>query len=427
MTRTSFYVSQFNNNASKVQSSILFNDELFGTASPKEMKGIQAAKRQAILKWLKDCSNDIPNISEGLDKSIVSWFLQSAYLLPKLLKLPVVNGNENSTELQEELETLDVKDCIELLIQNKVLSRDTILRLKHTINDLPLPESIWCILDDVHKYAVEKQNITVPLTKTAGKDRPVILQRNVINNYLAKLRLPPLPTIEEAQKPILDNPFRSGLIYINLYIALTNDKEAKTPPILASKQARATVEKGLSLLIRSNFLDDSFTNSCNAIVNGDMLVIQQVLSNVIFNSSRSGFVIKQKQPTAQNDDTSLIPDPNKKPVERTFLKTSKISDGVSLVKLLTCIDPEFSKVECIFAKPENEVEKKWNTRKAIEYLQKRDDWSVGVIDSSLLFAGETNAINALYKGLLSSYSSKFASLSSIMNLKEILGMDTTQI
>ncbi|OHT10557.1 hypothetical protein TRFO_20041 [Tritrichomonas foetus] len=413
MSRTSYYVSKFDGEPTETQTSVMFNDDLFGSVSARNIDPIQNAKHQAILKWLQECSSTTPEITQGINDSIVSWFLQSAYLLPSALGLKV------------EKQPTEVSEAIRILVKNKCLSKETILSLKESIDDTPLPNVIWQILSDVHRFAVNKYSVTVPLTRTLG-NRPIIFQRETINKFLTRLKLPLLPSIEEAKRPIVDDPFKNGTFYTDLYITLTNEKIMRIKPTRSVKQAKLNIESGINLLIKGHFLDESFSICSSAVVNGDMLLIQQIISCVICNSSSQN---NEKSKLIDQEDFPSSPiQRGKQSPEKVFIRSNKIQDGLALVKLLTCIDPEFDKVECLFAIPSNDVEKKWNVKKAIEFLLRKDKWPIGcTVDSSLIYAGELNSTKLLFKGLTECYNNKFVSLSSILNLKEILGLDTTKI
>lgn len=468
MSRTSYYVSLYGGNTTVNPSSTMYNDDLFSSISPKDRKSIINITHKKILKWLQECSDTTPDLMNGMNESIVDWFLQSAHLLPDILHLsPKPDKSdtisnffeEESTEIEDfqdkydqnlyksEILSTDIVNAIKILIQNHCLTKDTRTLLKNSINSIPPPEIVWRILEDLHSFSLKKTNVTVPLTRTKGAERPIVFQRNIINKFLQKLHLP-LLTEDTPSKSYLDDPFKNGQLFIDIYNALTGDtktiKLALSPP-----QAQSNVEIALNLLIQSFFIDESFSKCAANIVNGDMFLIQRIISLVMCNATEikspkrsfkqtPNLLLREQDEDYDIDDkkkkTDIIfnndnaSEKSKKSQEKVFVKGSKISDGISLVKLLTVIDPDFSNVECLFAKPANEIEKKWNIRKSLEFLYKKSDWPrENKVDSSLLYSGEFRATNSLYNGLTTCYKNKFSSLATIINLKNMLGLDTTKI
>lgn len=456
MTRTSYYVSLYGGSSQINPSSTMYNDDLFGPISPKDRKSIINLTHKKILKWLQECSDTIPDLMNGMDDSIVSWFLQSAHLLPKILQLttkpskllsttidePYDSDNfedENNSLEKTELLPTDIVNSLKILIKNHCLTKETQNLLKTSINSIPPPEIVWRILEDLHNYSLEQTNVTVPLTRTIGAERPIIFQRNVLNKFLEKLRLPLLST--DSTKSYLDDPSKNGQLFIELYNALTGDKKS-IKIALSPQQAQSNVEFALNLLIQSSFIDESFSKCAVNVVNGDMLLIQRIISLILSNTTEIKSTTRSVNQNTKKTKTDYFDDQNfdsqstydnasvksKKSTEKVFVKSSKISDGISLVKLLTVIDPDFSNVECLFANPANEIEKKWNIRKSLEFLYKKSNWPrENKVDSSLLYSGEYKTTNSLYNGLITCYNNKFSSLAAIINLKNILGLDTTKI
>lgn len=442
MSRTSYYVSLYGGSSQINPSSTMYSDELFGPISPKDRKSIINITHKKILKWLQECSDTVPDLMNGMDDTIVSWFLQSAHLLPEILHLssnsidePTENDvSENNDGLEKtEILPTDLVNSLKILIRNRCLTKETQNLLKRSIDSIPPPDIVWRILEDLHNYSLSKTNVTVPLTRTIGAERPIIFQKNVLNKFLEKLHLPLLD--DNISKSYLDDPFKNGQLFIELYNVLTGDKKS-AKIALSPQQAQSNIEFALNLLIKTSFIDESFSKCAANIVNGDMVLVQRIISLVFCNATEIKSSKNSKK--AKSDDgydnfdvqsnSENASVKSKKSTEKVFVKDSKISDGISLMKLLTVIDTEFANVECLFANPANEIEKKWNIRKSLEFLYKKSNWPrENKVDSSLLYSGEYKATNSLYNGLITCYNNKFSSLAAIINLKKMLGLDTTKI
>lgn len=423
MSRTSFYLSMYEGNPQLNQTSTFYDDELFLSLNKKEKRDVINLTHQKILDWLQECSETTPNLMNGIDKSIVSWFIQSAYLLPGILHIEPEITEEISENYQQDFSSMDISDVIKFLIKNNVISQETRRLLKNTINSIPAPEIVWKILEDIHNYALEQTNVTVPLTRAMGDTKPIIFPKPLINQFLQRLHLPELPLILDEKTPFYENSFKNGRFLLDLYSSLTGErKQLKVTTV--PKETKQNIGFALSLLIQANFIDESFSKCIPSILKGDIFLLQQIISLIMFNAKpvNSG---NQSEHLEKSESNQIESESSK---EKMFVKSSMIKDGISLVKLLTCIDVAFTKVDCLFSDPENDIEKKWNVRKALEYLYKKEQWpNQYQVDSSLLISGEMRTANLFYQGMIECYPNKFASLSAIMNLKKILGLDTNKI
>ena len=345
--------------------------------------------QKELIKWISKLSLKKPEFKDGIDESIISWFLQSAYLFPYVLQL-----SENSKTLTESLK---------ILIKNGYISQETIEYLKDFVETAPSPNLIWKILEDIHNFHLKKQNLSLPLFKFFDSQQPLILPINKINEILIKLKLPQLPNKKIKNKPIIDDIFKNGYFLFLLYCTLTGENIYPFNSVINNEKALKNTHLILELLYKKNFIDSSFIKSAPLIVSGDIFVFQHLLSIIFFNLSN-------------NDEN------NNNNTNNNYLEKNILLDGVSLPKIIINIDKTFSKVPYIILNPKNEDEIKWNLRKTIEFLENKKNWNLKEqINLENIFKGEKNTINKLFNGIINLYRYKLNN-DVIMFLKNILGL-----
>lgn len=400
---TSAYLTRMRGSRTAASRSRNVDDELFDYQTEPE---VVAQRRSAIVKWLREASSTFPDATEGLDDSVVSWFLQSARRLPAVLGLSDASSDP------------DLASALKILIERGCLTKETISYLQKSCSNAPPPDLIWRILDDVHEYALSNTKVTVPLTRTKGPERPVILTQQVLSRVLRRLGLPGFPATF-ARRQICDDVFRNGKFLNDLYSVLSGTQAVRLKTAVSASKATELTQKALRKLSEKNFIDKSFIAAAPAIVNGNMCVLQQILSMIFWNVSITGKITRVKpKANALFSDQETEKDTG----EKEFLQKNRIQDGVALSKLLTAIDPEFT-IDCIFAEPKSEAERKWNVRKSIEFLMRKRTWPPSIdVNSYAVFDGEKDAVMQLFNGIRQCYPMKFASLSAVMSLKQALGL-----
>lgn len=407
---TSLYLSKFNGDNSTCTERSTVDDNLFGSNTSKEESEVDEIQRKVIIRWLRECSASVPDIADGLNESIVSWFLQSGHLLPSILHLPC-----------EEKE-LGLSSALKLLVKHKCLKRETIKYLQKFCANAPPPELVWRILEDVHESALETTKVTVPLARVRGESRPVILSRDVLSSLLNKLGLPSLDQ-DGRVKPLVEDNLRNGQFLSDLYCVLANAPFVKVRSARSTKKAIENTQKAIEKLVEKDFLNDSFVSAAPMIVNGNQFIMQQLLSIVFWNVSRTGEIPQVKRPnevSEMNLDQGEVQEVN---TDHQKVSNNTLQDGVALPKLLTVVDPVFAELDCIFAEPMTESERKWNVRKSIDFLLRKPEWPGSIsVEFYAAFAGESQEVMNLYKGIIGCYPQKFASLSSVMCLKQVLGL-----
>jgi hypothetical protein len=393
---TSMYLTQFQDSASLAgQSEASFDDELFHTDTGTALRDVQ---RQAIRDWLSAAGAKVPELTEGLNESIVSWFLQSAYLLPSVLQLP------SAQQPRRGKQSTSLSSALQLLIQSKCLKDSTISYLQKSSAHAPPPDLIWRILEDVHDFAVDQPKVTVPLLHTEGTDRPVVLDSGALSGILKSLNLPPLPPPGK-QAPLEEDSFRNGQFLLDVYCVLERVPDVSMKPAKTIQQAVKNTEDVLRMFEEKKFVDHSFVLAAPLLANGSRFVLQQLLSMIFWNVSRVD--PRTQAPIVVSPDHVL---------------QNRLDDGVTLPKLLSAIDANYAHLGCIFAEPTTEAERKWNVRKSVEFLQKKPGWTAQV-DPGRLFGGFKRDVEALFEGLKACYRAKFGSLSSISCLRETLGLN----
>jgi hypothetical protein len=383
MAVTSLFLSQFDDGApARHDGDDLFDDQLFDAADDPPFREVQ---HRAVVAWLKESSAAAPEITEGLGDSIVSWFLQSAYLLPVILGL------------KSSGPPTDLTSTIRVLVQHKCLKPSTVSYLQKSCEHAPPPDLIWHILDDVYEFALAQRSVSVPLVRTKGLERPILLDQSTLSSILNAFGLPPFPGINELRgKSLAENQFRNGQFLLSVYCALEKIESVEMKAAASIKKSIQHAEKVLRMFQEKDFLDESFVAAAPLLVNGDLFTLQQILSNVFWNVS-----IETEIPQEKPDEGDTV-------VERNTLQ-----DGVALPKLLAAIDPEFAAIECIFAEPEREAERKWNLRKSFEFLTKKAAWPrESDTEPSFLYVGQKSAVIKLFQGIVACYPSKFDALSS---------------
>ncbi|EAY14069.1 hypothetical protein TVAG_478940 [Trichomonas vaginalis G3] len=413
--RTTFYLSQVRGKGSRIRNDISQDiddeDDLFSHRKSPKIDPETKQQRSVILKWLKQLSISNPSIADGIEDSIVNWFLQSGSLLPKALHLKI------------EKKTTDLVSMIRTLNENDVLTDDTLNFMTNSVETAPPEELVWSILNDAYNYALKKQSSVIPLTKTIGENPPIILQRNVLNRILKSLGLQRLPNVFGDPKDIIDDDFRNGNFFFALYEKLTGEKVQPVSTAVSQKKAINNTQMVLVLLESKKFIDSSFINCAPQIVSGDQFVFQQLLSMIFYNCSKIKGPITIKF-VSQTQTTSYT---TENPIPKSYIEGSNLQDGVTLPKLLTSIDPIYSKLPYLLLSPQNDIEKKWNIRKTIEYLQRKPAWpTTEKIDINDLIDGEELTVQALYNGILACYPHKFASEKACKSLRFILGLNPEQ-
>ena len=458
--RTSYYLSKYKSSIATTgaESSSDFDEDLF-SGQENSTNEIQSAKEKSqILKWLKEISASNPDLSDGLDDSIVSWFIQSGYLLPRAI------GIRTDEKIR------DLTTAISVLTKNGCLTETTLRYMKDFVETAPPVELVWRILNDIYHFALEKQNTVVPLTRVTEGQEKCVLQRDQISRFLKALDLPKLPNVFNEPKAIVDDNFRNGTFLFALYEKLTGEKIEPVSTAVSMQRAVKNTQLAIALFVRKNYIDQSFLQSATAIVNGNHFALQHLLSMILVNVSRIHgpldtktldqsssddehaadfnkitFRLRRKnrdgssdyssddvfQKASSSDDQNDYPDEaasqrymNRQNQEKRYIDNSTINDGISLPKLITAIDPKFSKVPYILVTPRYEVEKKWNIRKTVEYLRKKEQWPPEiVINVNDLIQGEEQSLISLYRGLMATYPSKFESERSVNHLKNIIGIN----
>jgi hypothetical protein len=357
-----------------------------------EVVDVKPEHHPAIIQWLRESTASVPEITEGLEESIVSWFLQSGYLLPL-----VVNVCSEPCD--------DLTSAIRVLVQQGCLQPPTVEYLRHACEDAPPPDLVWRILEDIFGFATLQRSVSVPLAKTQGTDRPVVFDQATLSTIFRSLGLPPLPAAREIRRGHLtDNSYRNGQFFMDLYCVLEGIESARVSTPSSAARAIQTVKKALKLFRDKNFIDESFLRTAPLIVSGDPFVIQHVLSAIVWNATR---------------------DPSVKAPGKTGAHTenAKLQDGVVLPKLLAAIDPEFVNVKCVLTDPRTEVERKWNLRKCCQALRKKSAWPPEFdINEGLLFVGDHRAVSSLCDGIIACFPAKFESDAAIRALREALGL-----
>ena len=463
--RTSYYISKYKSSMAPTgdESSSDFDEDLF-SGQENSTNEIQSAKEKTqILKWLKEISASNPDLSDGLDDSIVSWFIQSGYLLPRAIGI----------RTDEKIK--DLTTAITVLTKNGCLTETTLSYMKDFVETAPPVELVWRILNDIYHFALEKQNSFVPLTRVIEGQEKCILQRDQISRFLVALDLPKLPNIFNEPKAIVDDNFRNGTFLFALYEKLTGEKVDPVSTAVSVQRAVKNTQLAIALFVRKNYIDQSFLQSATAIVNGNQFSLQHLLSMILVNVSRiqgpletktldqsssddidnavglnkitfrlrqknkekssdysSDEIVQNAESSSTSDDQNDYPDEaaSKKYMkqqqnkEKRYIDNTSIKDGISLPKLITAIDPKFSKVPYILVAPRYDVEKKWNIRKTIEYLRKREQWpSDIIINVNELLQGEEQSLTDLYQGLMATYPTKFESERSRLHLKSLIGIN----
>lgn len=409
MLRTSFYVSQAQANRSFTGDTDAYEDNLFrGQAEADDSDPVVQSRRKLILKWLKECSASNPSIYDGMEESIVEWFLLSGHLIPQILNL----------KKSDKVKTL--ADSLKLLVDNHCLTNDTIAYLKKSVEDAPPPYLIWRILDDVHQFALERAEITVPLTKTIGSNRPVLFESNVLSQILLSLGLRKLPRANDPEKAIVDDPFRNGQFLLDLYSVLTREETPVFKTAVSQQRAIQVTKKAIQLLVDKDYIDQSFLNSAPLIVSGDLLALQQLISMIIWNVAADETLPKPKPNTTELNNLN---DSDNDGESQVRITKCLIKDGVALPKLLTSIDKDYINLNCIFAEPENDAERKWNVRKSVEFLARKADWPIDVnINPQKLFDCEEQTIISFLHGIICCYKTRFSNDQSIESLKKCFGL-----
>lgn len=399
-------MSKFNGGKSTCTERDTVDDNLFGSSEETETEDVQ---HKVIIRWLRECSASVPAVADGLNESIVLWFLQSGHLLPSILRL------------EHDKKNIGLSTALKLLVKNKCLKRDTIKYLQKYCENTPPPDLVWRILDDVHEYALNVTKVTVPLTRTCGESRPVVLSRDVLSGLLTRIGLQPLPN-DARSKRLEEDGLRNGQFLIDLYCVLADAPFVKVRTAHSTKLALENTQKAIGKLIEKEFLDESFASAAPMIVNGNQFVLQQMLSMVFWNVSRTGEIPHARHQTEVSEIT-LDQDSDDAVSSVKCVPKNTLQDGVALPKLLTAIDPVFAELDCIFAEPTTESERKWNVRKSIEFLLKKLEWPEEIrVEFYAAFAGEMNEVMNLYQGIVTCYPKKFVSLSSIVCLKQVLGL-----
>ena len=394
---TSMYLSRLRGGGGAARGHAV-EDDLFAAY---EEETVTKVRRNVIVKWLREASATLPDTT---DESVVSWFLQSANLLPGILKMG------------EDPATLDLAATLKLLIERGCLKKETISYLQKSFDNAPPPNLVWRILEDVHEFALEQTKVAVPMTYTKGQSRPVVLSQPVLSRVLRRLGLPPFPSTF-ARRQLCDDIFRNGKFLHDLYSVLSGTQFVRIKTAVSARKATELTLKALKKLSEKNFIDKSFVAAAPVIVSGNIYVLQQILSMIFWNLSITGKITRVKPKEQPWVEEPAVAE------EKEMLEKNKLEDGVALSKLLTAIDPDFSSLDCIFAEPTSEAERKWNIRKSIEFLMRKSTWPPSVdVNSYAVFDGEKEAIMNLFKGIKECYASKFTSLSAVMSLKQALGL-----
>ena len=427
--RTSYYLSRYKSSIadSKADDFSDIDEDLFDSQGSYNEKPEISKEKQVILKWLRTISESNPSLADGLEDSIVSWFIQSGHLLPKAIG---IKTNEKIKDLTTAISVLAKSGC---------LSKQTMLYMKDFVETAPPVELVWKILNDVYQFALIKQKAKVPLTKAVGADT-CILQRNKISGFLKALGLPKLPDVFSEPKEIVDDVFRNGNFLFSLYGKLTGESIQPLSTAVSAQRAVKNTQVAIALFVKRDFIDESFIKSASAIVSGNQFALQHLLSMILVNVSRSVGPLQtstlgestevmhstqSKRKDKETDDDSYDDEYEDNEEEESnddvYVKNDKICDGTTLPKLITTLDPKFIKIPYILVDPKYEVEKKWNVRKTLEFLMKKNEWPKNIsIDYEKLYNGEEKSLNQLFNGITSTYPDKFSNPASRESLKAAL-------
>ena len=273
------------------ESSSDFDEDLFSGQRNQKDNAQTAREKTLILKWLKEISASNPELSDGLDDSIVSWFIQSGYLLPRAIGI----------KTDERIK--DLTSAITLLTENGCLTNSTLSYMKDFVETAPPVELVWRILKDIYHYALSKQNAVVPLTRVISGQEKCVLQRDQISRFLRALDLPKLPSVFREPKAIVDDNFRNGNFLFSLYEKLSGETVEHLPTAVSVQRAVKNTQIAIALFVKKNYIDQSFIHSATAIVNGNQFALQHLLSMILVNVSRVEGPLETRTLDQINDST----------------------------------------------------------------------------------------------------------------------------
>lgn len=374
------------------------NSSLFTNTNKEEMLEGDRIIREEIDEWLQKKKNEIPSITDGLQDGIITWFETSGHLLPKAVGL-------------QSCDTL--KMAIRCLKKNGVLRQETINYLKAYAETATPPILVWFILEDVYRYYKclhddNRRDGIHPLLRSSDQ---CVLQDDVISSILVHLGIKPL-YLNTEHKEIIDDHSRNGELLLDLYNALTGESIQKKPTAVSRGKAAINTMYAITLLESKQFLDESFLECSEQIADGDRLVIQQVISNVIMSAVEKGVKI-------------VVDGLKIGQLKKTNVVRTKVSDGLTLPRLITSLDSEFTSVRHIIDNPSSESERKWNIRKTIDFLQRKRYWPyTEKINCFELYNGSQKYLNMLYQGIIKLYPDNFRNPRAVNYLKLQLGCNT---
>jgi len=343
------------------------------------------------MNWLESQAENNRSFREGLDDSIVSWFIQSGYCLKRIMG---VDNQRNDKSLSS---------TIRILIQNNYISNETVNYMKNFIETAPPPDLVWRILNDVYHFWLQKKELSVPLVSSEN-NKGFILDIDDINSFLEGVGA---PLITDSQpESIIDNPFRNGRFLMILYGKLTNENIHQYSTAVSTERAIKNTKIAISLFEKKGFLDHSFIEAASALVSGDRFVLQQIISVIILNSEKTEK--KKKEEPSTN-------------IEMAYSMNCTLNDGVTLPKLISTIDVTFQKIPHIILSPSNTTEIKWNIRKTLEFLESKPEWTYR-IDPDSLMKGSIKSIEELCNGIFLCYPHKFQHANSKNRVRIFLGL-----